>query len=158
MRHRHNLPCAHPQKQNKQIEIKSSVKRRGEDIIIPGPQFVMFAIRPIHDDVTTNDTGCRARSKVTPESAKGTIEDCAVPEVEFCFGECHVEEVKNWGCECAEKETVRKGSIQIAREQASGSLDMLIIVKRPSEKNLPQAHIGKQQSNYSPDLGQSTDV
>lgn len=54
MRHCRYLPTPKTQKDQQHIQIESSIKRRGQNIIVLRPQPIPVPERPVHDDETAD--------------------------------------------------------------------------------------------------------
>ncbi len=83
IRHTNHLPTPKKQKDQQHIKVKPRIKRRRQDIIIPGPQLISISVRPIHDDERADELGEVAGRDVAVEVGERREEDGGVPEVEF---------------------------------------------------------------------------
>lgn len=83
MRHRNNFAGPKAKEDNQHIKIIPRVKRRGQNIIIARPKFVMVAVCPVHYDESTDDTGGVPGADVAPKIGQRAKEDGTVPEVKF---------------------------------------------------------------------------
>ena len=83
IRHGGNLPAPEKQKYKQHIKIKTSIKRRRQNIIIPRPELIPVSICPIHYDEWAEELGEVAGGNIAVEVREAGEEDGGVPEVEL---------------------------------------------------------------------------
>jgi len=122
MRHNNDLTRPKKQENQKHIKIKSRIKSRGKDIVIPRPKPILVPIGPVHNNEASDKGAEVPGTEVTVEKGHAGKEDCRIEEVEFGAWEFAVENVYEDGGYGADEETVRDGFEEGECEEAFWSL------------------------------------
>jgi hypothetical protein len=121
--HRNRLHGVEEKEQQQLVQIIPRIKRRAEDVVVAGPDLVVVAIRPVHDDEPADDGRQVAGADVAVEIREGAEEDGAVPQVELERWEAAGEEVQDGGCAGAQEEAVWERTVYLLPEEFSRALD-----------------------------------
>lgn len=93
--HRNLLACSKKEEDEQHVEVKSSIKRSSNQVIIPLPDLKMATVSPIHYNISTNNGRCVTSTNVTVEHRQSSKKDTDVPQVNPKPGEKPVETEEN---------------------------------------------------------------